>query len=251
MSRWILLRGLAREARHWGDFPAQLAAGIAGAEIHAVDLPGNGRHFQRISPTSVEAMVDHIRAELRARGIQPPWHLLALSLGGMVAAAWERRHPQEIAALVLINTSLRPLNPWWRRLRPGSWGRLLRIALAGRDAALRERLILELTSNRATEHATVLAQWRAWRNECPGSLANNLRQLLAAARFRVAAAPAVPTLILASAGDRLVDPACSRQLAARWGSAIALHPGAGHDLPLDDGGWIVAEVRGWLAAGLA
>ena len=76
---------------------------------------------------------------------------------------------------------------------------------------------------------------------------NALRQLLAAARYSAPEAPPpVPVLLLASARDQLVSPNCSRTLARRWGVPLAMHPSAGHDLPLDDGPWVAAEIRRWL-----
>ena len=48
------------------------------------------------------------------------------------------------------------------------------------------------------------------------------------------------------ARDQLVDPACSAQLAAAWKADLEVHPEAGHDLPLDDGPWVVNQVRAWL-----
>ena len=70
-ARWILLRGLTREARHWGDFPARLRAAFTDATIHTPDLPGNGRLHAQASPASVGAMTEHCRAQLRAAGIAP------------------------------------------------------------------------------------------------------------------------------------------------------------------------------------
>jgi pimeloyl-ACP methyl ester carboxylesterase len=59
----------------------------------------------------------------------------------------------------------------------------------------------------------------------------------------------MPVLVLASAMDALVDPLCSRHLAAEWKTSLAVHPDAGHDLPLDDAAWVARQVRAWLAAG--
>jgi pimeloyl-ACP methyl ester carboxylesterase len=53
----------------------------------------------------------------------------------------------------------------------------------------------------------------------------------------------VPLLLLASRGDALVDPRCSLAIAQRWACEIAMHPWAGHDLPLDDADWVVQQVR--------
>jgi len=80
------------------------------------------------------------------------------------------------------------------------------------------------------------------------SASNAMRQLLAAARFRAPeVAPPAPLLVLCSRGDRLVDPQCSIRLAAAWNARLAVHPTAGHDLPLDDGPWVAARVREWTA----
>ena len=48
--------------------------------------------------------------------------------------------------------------------------------------------------------------------------------------------------------DALVNPACSRQLAQRWGSHWQEHPNAGHDLPLDAPDWVLAHMLAWVAA---
>ena len=42
--------------------------------------------------------------------------------------------------------------------------------------------------------------------------------------------------------DRLVSPRCSQRLAAAWKVPLALHPSAGHDLPLDDPDWLLAQL---------
>ena len=103
---WILLRGLTREARHWGSFKNQFGKRLAPDKATALDLPGNGEFYQQPSPTSVNAMVDFGRGQLLAQGVKPPYSLLAMSLGGMVASDWAQRFPQEVDRLVLINTSV-------------------------------------------------------------------------------------------------------------------------------------------------
>ena len=245
---WILLRGLMREARHWGEFPAMLRAAFPHDTVVTLDLPGNGSLWQQRSPATIAAMVEHCRRSLRDQGIAPPYHLLAISLGGMVAVDWSARYPDEVPAAALINTSMRPFNPFYQRLRPANYPALLNLLLHGSDLQRREKMILRLTSSAAARPA-VLAQWNQIARECPVSRANALRQLLAAARFRAASPPPrTRLLLLASAGDWLVNPECSQRLARAWGSGIAVHPYAGHDLPLDDGPWVTEQVRLWAAA---
>lgn len=244
---WVLLRGLTREARHWGDFAAQLRALQPGAPVIALDLPGNGALHAQRSPASVPAMAAHCRTALQALGVAPPYCVLAMSLGAMVALAWAHAQPRELAAAVLINTSLRPFGAFHQRLRPSQYATLLRLALSDADAADWERSILAMTSRRCFEEAerdALLGVWTAWRRECSVSRANALRQLLAAARFRAPQPrPPVPLLVLASTRDALVDPQCSRRLAQAWALPIAEHPTAGHDLPLDDGAWVARQIE--------
>lgn len=245
---WLLLRGLTRETAHWGGFVDALRRAMPQARVIALDLPGNGQFHEMRSPTTIAGMVAWCRAELAQRGIQGPVHLLAMSLGAMVATEWAYRAPQELAGCVLINTSFAPLSPFYRRLRLRNYPRLLRLALGAAAPARREQTILEMTSNRAAERAAVLPAWTATRLQRSVRAVNALRQLLAAARYRVRPqAPAVPLLLLGSEQDRLVDVRCTLAAARRWGGAVRLHPWAGHDLPLDDPDWVVAQVRDWQA----
>lgn len=243
MSTWILLRGWTREMRHWGDFPTQLAAAIPGARILALDLPGNGSLSRRRSPSSIAAIVDQLR---EAAGNAGGHYLLGLSLGGMVSVEWASRHPAEVAGCVLLNTSLRPFGAFYERLRPRNYATVLRLLFA-RGAAAREAAILRLTSAAGAPQAGLIADWARYAEEQPVSRANVLRQFVAAARYRAPASPPkVPMLVLASQKDRLVDPRCSISLANDWKVRFATHPTAGHDLTLDDGPWVAAQVQQWL-----
>lgn len=245
MKTWLLLRGLTRESGHWGGFVAQLQAAQPGSRIVALDLPGNGSLHAQRSPSHISAMVAHCRAALQAQQITGPVHILAMSLGAMVAASWASSNPQEVAAQVLVNTSLRPFSPFYQRLRPRHYGLLLRLALGGASALDWERSILRITSN--GQHPDVLEQWLALRQQHPVTRGNALRQLLAAARYQAPASPPhTPTLLLASAQDGLVSVRCSRSLAVQWNCTLREHPWAGHDLPLDDGAWVAGQVRDWL-----
>jgi len=242
---WILLRGLTREQRHWGAFVAEFAAAFAPAPVITLDLPGNGMLNETSTPTRVLAMAESCRAELRARGMAPPYRVLAMSLGAMVTTAWCAAHSAEIDCAVLINTSLRPFSPAHHRFKPS--GALLRLALGWRDPLARERAVLALTSNaprRSDRDDPLVREWAAYWRERPVSAANTLRQLWAAARF---VAPGTPpcgrVLLLTSTQDGLVDTRCSLALARAWRCEVESHPWAGHDLPLDDPAWVIDAVR--------
>jgi pimeloyl-ACP methyl ester carboxylesterase len=239
---WIFLRGLTRGSGHWGQFIAEFEAGVPQAKVVALDTAGNGARYAEQSPCDVAAMVEDCRAQLRQMGYAPPYQLLALSLGGMVAAQWAHRWPEEVQRLVLVSTSMRPLNPFYERLRPGNYLTMATLLAGGASATRLEQEILRMTT-RHPQH-DVLADWVRLRDSNPISVANALRQLLAAARFRLPAARGLgEVLLLAGQGDQLVSAECTLALARHWNCKAVLHPTAGHDVPLDDGPWVAAQVR--------
>jgi pimeloyl-ACP methyl ester carboxylesterase len=247
---WVLLRGLTREARHWGGFPQQLGATFPGAPVICLDLPGNGKLTGQESLPSVEAMADYCHAEIDRLGIAKPCRVLAMSLGAMVAVAWAQRHPGDLAAAVLINTSLRPLSPFYRRLQPSNYPRLLRLLCLPAGGRQIETAILEMTTRLQLNPAATIDEWLQWRHENPVSRRNALIQLLAAARYQAPRQrPLDRLLLLAGGADRLVDPQCSSALARAWDVPLQVHCEGGHDLPLDDEAWVVQRIQAWIKFG--
>lgn len=252
----LLVRGLSRSVAHWGDAPSRLQAALRErvhpeARVVCLDLLGNGRRWRERSPVSVPALADDLRRHWQdtrlAHATPPgPLHLLALSMGGMVALDWARRYPGELASLTLVNSSLGGLAPLHWRMRPTAWPTLLRLLAAPASARTCEEALHRLTSARpATREATV-AGWIALRLAEPVSRLNVLRQLLAAARYRPTAESLaglqVPLTVLCSEADALVDPRCSARLAQACRAPLLRHPDAGHDLPLDDAHWLIDRV---------
>jgi pimeloyl-ACP methyl ester carboxylesterase len=164
----------------------------------------------------------------------------------MVAVEWARRYPAELAGAVLINTSLRGLNPLYQRLAWRCWPLLVRTALT-RDATRREARILQLTSALTEIPPDLIARRVMIQQAHPVRLSNVFRQLWAAARYAAPSdKPLIPLLLLNSAGDTMVAPQCSLTIAQRWEVPLKTHTWAGHDLPLDDPAWVVDTVVDWL-----
>lgn len=243
---WLLLRGLGRETRHWHDFPRQLSRAAGSARVVAVDLPGFGAAAGTSAPTSIRATAARVCATLEAEyGSTERRFVVGLSLGGMVALELAALRPDSLAGVAIVNSSA-GTSPPWRRLRPGALAVILRAA-ATRDELARERLVLALTTHLPEGRRRALAELQAgFARTCRPSRSALARQLLAAARFRPAR-PLVPVHVIASLGDRLVSPDCSRELAARLGATLSVHPTAGHDLPLDAPGWLARELATWAA----
>ena len=243
---WILLRGLTREAGHWGHFVPLLRQAVAPHGVVTPDLPGNGIRWAEGSAATVPALMEAVRAELAGQGIDPPYRLLGMSLGAMACVAWAEAHADEVEAMVLVNTSLRPFSAFHQRLLPRAWLPLVRLLTLGTAPEAAEQAVLALTSRNdfsEAARAQLLEHWVALRQRHPVSRASAFNQLLAAARYRAPqAAPAIPILVVGTHGDRLVSPRCSESLARHWCVPLVQHTNAGHDLPLDAAEWLAAQV---------
>lgn len=243
---WIFLRGLTRETAHWGSFPTDFEQALPGSKVICLDLPGNGELHHMTSPMSISTMVTYCRDELIRRGHPPPYFLLAMSLGAMVATEWSYRGTGEVKGCVLVNVSFGKFSPFYRRMRPRNYLSLLRLVLLSQNPADAERIILQLTSNQAAQRMQVIDDWVQARIEHPVSRANAFRQVVAALRYRVCSgAPDTDVLILSSEQDALVHVNCSLAIVSRWKCPMQLHPMAGHDLVLDDPSWVIEKIRRW------
>lgn len=261
-TQWILLRGLAREARHWGSFPQDLADAISKVKPEAradcIDLPGAGCFSEMKCPLSIPEMTEFVRGkllEMRQRQREaaetpaPEVYLVAFSLGGMVASEWLHRWPDEIKGCVLINTSFKGYSPIYHRLVPTAL-RHLAGAVRGKSAQEQERHVLRMVSNRSEAHDRLVKEWSYISETRPVRFENVARQLLAASRYQPALeAPPVSVLVLNSLKDAMVHPSCSEAIARRWGAELRRHPTAGHDLAVDEPEWTVDQIQDWYMKG--
>lgn len=244
-ARWLLIKGLKQERRHWRDLPDRLAEKL-GAEVTAVDLPGVGARQRERCPARVAAIAER----LRPHAAGGPVGLLGLSLGAMVALAWAQRWPEEVATVVVGNTSAGDLSPAWQRLSWRAWPGLGR-ALTTRDVRRRERRVVDLISalTAPAERDALADHWAGITADAPFTLSTFVRQLRAGSTFRLGAPPPVPVLVLSGAGDRFVDPRCSAALAQALGAPHEVHPTAGHDLTVDAPDWLLDQVARWASRG--
>jgi len=243
---WFLLRGLSREAGHWGEFVPAFAAAMPDVDVVTLDLPGAGARRGEPWPGTVADAMERVRAEA-LRHPAARRFVLAVSLGGMLTMEWAARHPEELAGVVIGASSARDLSPFWKRLRPGAW-RPIVLGSLERDIERREAKIVRTIVNRPDLWDATATAWAALARERPLPPATARGQLLAATRWQAPALLRVPALFLAGASDKMVHADCSRALARRYGAPLVLHPTAGHDLTTDAGDWVTAEVRRWHAS---
>jgi len=245
-QNWFLLRGLARESAHWGDFIPLLQATFPDANITMLDLPGTGRFYKDVSPRNIKTISETVRRQALDRGcLQQPFTILAISLGAMVAWEWMRNYPDDICGASLINTSFAGLSPYYHRLRWQSYGKFAALMMK-RNVRNRETAVLQLVSNRRDQDEQISQVWEKIQIQRPVSLKNSFRQIIAAASYRPGdIKPKPPILLLNGKGDRLVEPDCSEVIHKKWHLELRSHPWGGHDLTLDDGAWVASQLKDW------
>lgn len=246
--KWLIIRGLVREQRHWGgfreDFERMLRESDPSAEVHAMDFPGFGTEAHRNSPATISGIVDDLRERWKKIAPGESWGLLSISLGGMVAMNWTSRFPGDFKRVVLINSSATGMSPLHKRMKPANYPHIVGLFFQ-QDLYQREKKILSLTTNLKGDALEARARWNT-------EIAMKIRksdaaaQILSAIRFRPPAEIPIPVLVLGSKGDSLVDYSCSEQLARRYGARLSLHDTGNHDLSIDAPEWIASQVTLWL-----
>jgi pimeloyl-ACP methyl ester carboxylesterase len=246
----FLLRGLAREHRHWGEFPAQLKAMIPEAKIIMMDLPGAGELHDVECPTDPDELVkmmhshffQKIHKTLKSQKNSEENFFIGLSLGGIVGLKWNELYPQDFKKIFLINSSLASLGPFWHRLRPMAICSLLRIFFT-RNTIKREQLIYQLTSSLPI-NPDEIHRWANYFLEHPFKRKNFIHQIIIAIKIKIQQPPGNQAIFICGLNDQLVSPKSS-QLLAQWGcgSPLITHPSAGHDLSLDDGEWLAMQIK--------
>ena len=245
---WLLLRGWGRSKGHWLDFPELFAQSkLVKREVICIDLPGMGDDKEGTSP----ATITEIRKALQKKAmldprLQKPFHLLGISLGGMVALDWALSTPDQLAGVVIVNSSVASESRFYQRLKFANLGRLFKIATE-REMIKKEELILSMLSNFPGLQSDIGKRWARISAEKTPKTSNLLIQLFAASTYSPPPLDLkVPGLVLVAEGVRFVDPHCSYRLAEKYRIPLRQHPWGGHELSLDDPNWIISSVEDWL-----
>ena len=85
----------------WGTVPEQLALE---ASVFVYNRPGYGRSEAAATPRDGRTIVEELRGVLRHKGLKPPYVLVGHSLGGLYMQLFARTHPDEVTALVLVDS---------------------------------------------------------------------------------------------------------------------------------------------------
>ncbi|WP_205347222.1 alpha/beta fold hydrolase [Pseudonocardia broussonetiae] len=100
----VLLHGWPQTSRAWRRVAPALAA--AGYTVVAPDLPGLGGSDPLPAGYGKDAVAGALRTLVHDLVGAGPVRVVGHDIGGMVAFAWARTHPDEVARLVVVDTGL-------------------------------------------------------------------------------------------------------------------------------------------------
>ena len=225
----VLVRGLLRESGHWQDTVNAIQQASPELTVITPNVPGNGELYHQTSPSSIERMLAPVIAQLPKDCER--YHLVAISMGSMLASHWAHTLPSQVASLTLINPSFSRYSPFWQRINLQVLLSIGASSLKGSDAF--QQSIIEWTSPISLHRPEVIEHHLNLARNHPVTARNAIRQLYAAARFKgQSTPPAIPTQIIVSERDKLVDSRCGEAIAKGWKVEIKRFDCDAHDLPL-------------------
>jgi pimeloyl-ACP methyl ester carboxylesterase len=238
----VLIHGFPLDREMWRP---QVAALSGAARVVAVDLPGFGGSAP--ARFTVDSAADHVAARLDADGIPGRVIVGGLSMGGYVALAFARRHPDRLAGLILADTRSGPDDDAGKKARDEMIALARGKGTAGVVETMLPKLLAEATRGGRPEVAEEV------RRIALRQPAEAVVYALEALRDRPDAGPglgnvAAPTLILVGEHDAITPRTTAEAIAARvYGSEVVTIPGAGHLSNLENPDAFNAAVLAFLA----
>lgn len=98
----VFENGLGGRMEWWGKVLQALPSGTA---YFVYNRPGLGNSAPADTPRDGEHIVAELRRALLSQGMRPPYVLVGHSLGGLYMQLFARKHRQEVAALVLVDST--------------------------------------------------------------------------------------------------------------------------------------------------
>ncbi|OKI81355.1 alpha/beta fold hydrolase [Streptomyces sp. CB02414] len=227
----VLLHALPFDASMWREQTAALTA--RGHRVLAHDQRGFGGTNLGDEPPSLDLVADDVARAMDERGMDRVL-LAGCSMGGYVALALLRRHPDRVRALALLNTRGTADSDETAAGRKAFAERIMDGAVRGEVVAATTPLLLGATTR--AERPDILNRVMAAAQAAPPSAVAWAQRAIAARpdALDVLRATGVPAVVVAGEEDTLVplDEAAELERALPRGRLVPV-PRAGHLLPLE------------------
>ena len=221
----LLIHGLGGTSNTW----TPLAAAFARHKRIAFDLPGSGRSHRFEAPLSIEVFVESALKVMNRAGVARA-HVVAHSMGTIVAAHLAAAEPAKVASLALFGPLLAPPEPARDAIRARAVkareGDMQPIA----DALIQATLSSESRVKRSTAVAFVRESLMRQDPQGYARSCEALAEMQPADTARIAC----PALLVTGDEDAVAPPQSVRMMAQKIaGSRVEVLRGCGHWTPVE------------------
>jgi len=98
----VFENGLGGRIEYWKEVLPKISADTT---TFVYNRPGYGNSDPVSTPRDGAHIVDELRALLKNKGMTPPYVLVGHSLGGLYMQLFARRYPEEVSALILVDST--------------------------------------------------------------------------------------------------------------------------------------------------
>lgn len=248
IKNWILIRGLARGAGHWGLFPQKLKKAFPNDKIYFVDVPGNGLLNKESTPLKISQFIASFEDQLKKQNFDftLPTYGYSLSLGSMAMVEWARQKPEFFKKIYISNTSAANFSNVFKRLSIDAMALGVRMRRMHTPED-KEVASLEVTTTLTKEQ--ILSDYKhAFESMLSFSKTNSahpkniIRQLLAASFYSFPKQPPTEVVLMSGGKDKFVSTQCSKDIENKWHCKHVIHPDAGHDISFQFPDWVIEQI---------
>jgi 3-oxoadipate enol-lactonase len=221
----LMIHGLGGTTNTW----TPLQGAFARHKRVRLDLPGSGRSWRVEGPLSIEKFVDAAKRALAAAKVDRA-HVVAHSMGTIVAAHFAAAEPAMVRSLALFGPLLAPPD----QARVGIRARAAKARQEGMTG-IADSLVQASTSNetRQRRHAAVAFVRESLMGQNADGYARSC-EALADARSADTTRIACPTLLVTGDEDIVAPPQSVRMMAQKIsGSRVEVLRGCGHWTPVE------------------
>ena len=98
----VFENGLGGRMEHWKEVLPEISKDTT---TLVYNRQGYGKSGATLTPRDGEHIVDELRVLLRSKGLNPPYILVGHSLGGLYMQHFARKYPDEVSALILVDST--------------------------------------------------------------------------------------------------------------------------------------------------
>jgi 3-oxoadipate enol-lactonase len=221
----VMIHGLGGTTNTW----TPLAAAFTRNRRVCLDLPGSGRSSRVEGELSLEAFVQATLKAMSAAGVRKA-HLVAHSMGTIVAAHLAAAEPGAVRSLALFGPLLAPPDPARANIR----ARAQKVRAEGMQAVA-DGLVQASTSSetKAKRHAAVAFVRESLMGQDPDGYARSC-EALAAMQPADTAKISCPVLLVTGDEDAVAPPQAVRMMGEKiLGSRVEVLRGCGHWTPVE------------------